>query len=286
MLTQAVESYIAVRRATGFAFRSEGSLLQSFAAFSDAAGKRYVSAETAIEWAGSAPSLCSTSAPTWTGDSICAVHSCGRSHTTKYRPQSLAVRAGRDRSPTSFPRTKSSVSSRPHLSWVNATPFAGTPTTRSSPCWRAPGFACRKQSISVFRTSPQTAWSFAVQSSAKAGSFPFTRPHRLAWNSTSCGGAPIPHWMITCSFPCGGARCCCMTPKPHSTTSSRRSASLVERGFRAPRSIPLRHTFAVRALETCPDGRIESQSTCWRCLRTSATARSPTRTGIWRQHRI
>jgi len=58
MLTQSVESYIAVRRATGFAFRSEGSLLQSFAAFSDAADKRYVSAETAIEWAGSAPSLC------------------------------------------------------------------------------------------------------------------------------------------------------------------------------------------------------------------------------------
>ena len=58
MLTRSVESYIAVRRATGFAFRSEGSLLQSFAAFSDAADKRYVSAETAIEWAGSAPSLC------------------------------------------------------------------------------------------------------------------------------------------------------------------------------------------------------------------------------------
>ena len=58
MLTKAVESYIAVRRATGFAFRSEGSLLQSFAAFSDAAGKHYVSSETAIEWAGSASSLC------------------------------------------------------------------------------------------------------------------------------------------------------------------------------------------------------------------------------------
>ena len=39
MLIQAVESYIAVRRATGFAFRSEGSLLKSFAAFSEAAGK-------------------------------------------------------------------------------------------------------------------------------------------------------------------------------------------------------------------------------------------------------
>ena len=43
MLTEAVEKYVAMRRATGFAFRSEGSLLQSFAAFSDAAGKQYVS---------------------------------------------------------------------------------------------------------------------------------------------------------------------------------------------------------------------------------------------------
>jgi integrase/recombinase XerD len=57
MLTQAVEAYVAMRRATGFAFRSEGSLLHSFAAFSDAAGKQYVSSETAIEWARSAPSL-------------------------------------------------------------------------------------------------------------------------------------------------------------------------------------------------------------------------------------
>lgn len=57
MLTQAVEAYVAMRRATGFAFRSQGSLLQSFAVFSDAAGKQYVSSATAIEWARSATSL-------------------------------------------------------------------------------------------------------------------------------------------------------------------------------------------------------------------------------------
>ncbi len=57
MLTQAVESYLSLRRATGFAFRSEGSLLESFAAFSEAAGKHYVCSETAIQWAGSAPSV-------------------------------------------------------------------------------------------------------------------------------------------------------------------------------------------------------------------------------------
>ena len=135
-------------------------------------------------------------------------------------------------------------------------PFAGTPTTLSSPCWRVLGFACRKQSISVFRTSPQTAWSFAVQSSAKAVLFLFTRPPRQAWNSTSRRRrAYTRHSMITCSFLCEGAVCCCTMPKPHFTTSSRRSACLVEPGLPRPTIHSLRHTFAVRALETCPDGR-------------------------------
>jgi integrase/recombinase XerD len=56
MLTQNAESYLAVRRAMGFALHSEGTLLQSFAAFSEAAGKDHVCTETAIEWAGSARS--------------------------------------------------------------------------------------------------------------------------------------------------------------------------------------------------------------------------------------
>lgn len=52
MLTQAVESYLEVRRAMGFALHSEGSLLQSFAAHSDSAGKSHVCTETAVQWAG------------------------------------------------------------------------------------------------------------------------------------------------------------------------------------------------------------------------------------------
>ena len=52
MLTQAVESYLGVRRAMGFALHSEGSLLQSFAHYSDAAGKSHICNETAIQWAG------------------------------------------------------------------------------------------------------------------------------------------------------------------------------------------------------------------------------------------
>jgi integrase/recombinase XerD len=57
MLTRAVETYLAVRRAAGFALRDDGSYLKSFAAFSEARKQRYVSTEIAIEWAGLARSV-------------------------------------------------------------------------------------------------------------------------------------------------------------------------------------------------------------------------------------
>ena len=57
MLTQAVMTYLAVRRATGFALRCESFPLKSFAAFSEAREKRYVSSDIAIEWAGLARSV-------------------------------------------------------------------------------------------------------------------------------------------------------------------------------------------------------------------------------------
>ena len=52
MLTQSVESYLEVRRACGFKLKSEGNYLRSYAIFSDARGKHHVCSETAIEWAG------------------------------------------------------------------------------------------------------------------------------------------------------------------------------------------------------------------------------------------
>jgi integrase len=57
MLTRAVETYLAVRRAAGFELRCEGRLLKSFAAFSEARKQRYVSTDTAIEWAGLTQSM-------------------------------------------------------------------------------------------------------------------------------------------------------------------------------------------------------------------------------------
>jgi len=52
MLAEAVESYVAFRRAAGFAFKSEGSHLKSFAVFAEARGESYVRVPIAIEWAG------------------------------------------------------------------------------------------------------------------------------------------------------------------------------------------------------------------------------------------
>lgn len=57
MLTQMVESYLAVRRACGFKLKSQGCLLRSFAIFSDTRGNHHVCSEIAIEWAGQAKSV-------------------------------------------------------------------------------------------------------------------------------------------------------------------------------------------------------------------------------------
>ncbi len=57
MLTRAVETYLAVRQAAGFALRCEGSHLKRFAAFAQARKQHYVSTELAIEWAGLAQSM-------------------------------------------------------------------------------------------------------------------------------------------------------------------------------------------------------------------------------------
>jgi len=57
MLADAVATYVAIRRAAGFAFRSAGQLLESFARFSDAKGESAVRAPLAIEWAGLARSV-------------------------------------------------------------------------------------------------------------------------------------------------------------------------------------------------------------------------------------
>ena len=57
MLASAVQSYLSVRRVAGFALKQAGIHLSDFAAYSDAKGQRYLTAQTAIEWARQSPSL-------------------------------------------------------------------------------------------------------------------------------------------------------------------------------------------------------------------------------------
>ena len=50
MLTDAVESYLAVRRAAGLKLKVTGRLLRSFANFASQQGDVHVRSATAIEW--------------------------------------------------------------------------------------------------------------------------------------------------------------------------------------------------------------------------------------------
>jgi len=56
MLTQAVDTYLAVRRATGFKLQDDAWYLYSFARFASTQGDTHVVAPTAITWAGLARS--------------------------------------------------------------------------------------------------------------------------------------------------------------------------------------------------------------------------------------
>lgn len=57
MLATAVRSYLSVRRAAGFSLKQVSLHLRSFAAYSDARAQRYLTAQTAIEWARQVPSV-------------------------------------------------------------------------------------------------------------------------------------------------------------------------------------------------------------------------------------
>lgn len=56
-MLKAIEAYLALRRATGFAMLNAECLLRSFAAFATQRGQRHVHTQTAIEWAALGPSV-------------------------------------------------------------------------------------------------------------------------------------------------------------------------------------------------------------------------------------
>lgn len=56
-MLKAIETYLALRRATGFAMSSAECLLKSFAAFAAERGQTHVETQTAIDWAALGPSV-------------------------------------------------------------------------------------------------------------------------------------------------------------------------------------------------------------------------------------
>ena len=56
-MLKAIETYLALRHATGFAMLNAEYLLRSFAAFATERGQTHVRAQTAIEWAARGPSV-------------------------------------------------------------------------------------------------------------------------------------------------------------------------------------------------------------------------------------
>jgi hypothetical protein len=56
-MLEAIEAYLALRRATGFTMLNAEYLLKSFAAFATERGQTHVHAQTAIDWAARGPSV-------------------------------------------------------------------------------------------------------------------------------------------------------------------------------------------------------------------------------------
>jgi integrase/recombinase XerD len=255
MLTQAVESYLAVRRAMGFALHSEGSLLQSLAEFSDAAGKGHVCTETAIEWAGSARS------PTTRARRLGQVIRFARYIRAEDQRHEMPPTVFGSETPAApcplhlFQGRHPAFSSKPRPNWVVATPFAVIPTARSSPCWRVPAYVVSEAIRLTFNDI--TSDGLIIRCSK------FRKSRLVPLHETTQAG--LERYLQ--------ARRSYAPFDDHVFVSLRRRRLLVgdaetafhesikkiglPRGPGLPRPTihSLRHSFAVRALETCPDGR-------------------------------
>ena len=143
MLTQSVDSYLAVRRACGFQLKTGGDFLRSFAIFSEARGKHHVCSETAIEWAGLSRSAYERARRL---DQVIrfARYVRAEDHSHELPPAVFGSKRRPRSIPYIFPRKTSSVSYKRHLSLVSVLCVAKL-TARCSLCWHARGCGCPKQ---------------------------------------------------------------------------------------------------------------------------------------------
>lgn len=204
MLTQAVESYLALRRAVGFASKSSGFQLKSFAAFSEARGLHYVSSDLAIEWAGLAR-LTSQRALRLGSSSDSLVICAPKTHATRCHQRSSVPRDRSAQPPTFWPANRSDNSSKLLPGWdINRS--AEQPIARCSLCLPALDCDDRKRSTCAMPTSRPMVLSSGIPSFAKADLYPCTKRQAPGSNGTSSDAAPTPPSMTMYLCRCGESR--------------------------------------------------------------------------------
>jgi len=253
MLVEAVTSYVAIRRAAGFAFRSEGLLLQSFAAFSETRAESYLRASLAIEWAGLA-----------------------RSVTQRARRLGMVIRFAR------YLRAEDARHEIPPAAFGAEKRPRPVPYILSADQIRQLVLAASR---SGYRTLRRETYSTLFALLASTG-LRVSEAIRLQLEDITPDGlvircskfrksrlVPLHHTARAGLERYLQRRCAYAPGEPHVFVSLRRKPLLlhdVEVAFRTaarasglpdrpararPTPHSLRHTFAVRALQTCPDGR-------------------------------
>jgi integrase len=251
MLAAAVAAYVAVRRATGFTFRSEALLLASFAAFSEARAESYVRASLAIEWAGLARSVSQRARRL--GHVIRLARSVRKTSTTRCRPRCL----GAEKRSRPVPYILSPDQIRQLVSAASRSGYRTLRRDTYSTLFALLASTGLRVSEAIhLRLDDITPDGLVIQCSK------FRKSRLVPLHETARAGLER---YLQRRRPYAPA-------EPHVFVSLRRKPLLlhdVEVAFRtaaraiglpdSPRARPtphsLRHTFAVRALQACPDGR-------------------------------
>jgi integrase/recombinase XerD len=252
MLATAVASYVAVRRAAGFTFRSEALLLKSFAAFSEARGESYVRTSLAVEWAGLSGSVSQRARRL--GHVIRLARHLRAEDVRHEVPPAVFGAENRSR------RAPYILSPEQVRQLVSAAARSGYRTLRR--CTYSTLFALlastglRVSEAIRLRLDDLTPDGLVIRCSK------FRKSRLVPLHETARAG--LERYLQR--------RCAYAPTEPHLFVSLRRKPLLitdVETAFRtaarviglpnSPRARPtphsLRHTFAVRALQACPDGR-------------------------------
>ncbi len=253
MLTQTVESYLAIRRACGFKLKSEGNLLRSFAIYSEERGKHHVCSATAIEWAGLTQSV-NTRARRLGQVIRFARHIRAEDHSHELPPAFFG--SEQKQRPTPYIFSQEEI-----RGLVQAASQSGYPTLRRQTY--ATFFsllACTGLRVSEairLRFEDITPDGLIIRSSK------FRKSRLVPLHETAQAG--LEHYLKLRRpyAPFDDHLFISLRRKPlrieDADTAFKTAVSKIglKRGPGLPRPTPhsLRHTFAVRALDTCPDSR-------------------------------